>query len=362
MRRWHFALLSLVLVLAGKPVFATTYYVTPPLANACTSAKGGFEVFPSIQYAVTHVPEGSTINICPGTYYEQVTISQSLTLRGVSNGSSSKAVIVVPPGGLAVNATSDYGAGIAAQVLIQNAAGIVSLSNLTVDGSGNNVTDAEMVGVFYQNSSGTVNHLIIQNQIGAAACGYGVWLEGGSNKPSVTLENSYLQGLGCGGIEVETNSSTSELTATVKANVLTMFGDSLDNVIELDSGATATVSDNLILGGGTGIYARTGGAISNNTIFGASTGIFVGADELSVTSNAIYNSTQLGVSLGSAVALVTDNKIIQSVGGIDLFCNGGNNVHSNTIMGAQVGLAGKPNAANPANSFYSVGSISLGGC
>ena len=221
MRRLHFALLSFLFVLAAQPVFATTYYVAPPLANPCTSAKSGFEVFPSIQYGVTHVPEGSTINICPGTYYEQVTISQSLTLRGVSNGSSSKAIIVVPPGGLAVNATSDYGVSVAAQVLVQNATGMVSLSNLTVDGSGNNVTNGLIVGVFYQNSSGAISHVIIQNENGAE-CGYGVWLEGGSNKPSVTLENSYLQSLGCGGVEVETNSSTAELTATIKANVLTM--------------------------------------------------------------------------------------------------------------------------------------------
>jgi hypothetical protein len=72
------------------------------------------------------------------------------------------------------------------------------LINLTLDGSGNNVTNTEMVGVFYQDSFGTMSHLIIQNYNGAV-CGVAVWLEGGSNKPSVTLENSYLQGLGCGG-------------------------------------------------------------------------------------------------------------------------------------------------------------------
>jgi hypothetical protein len=361
MRRWHFALLVLVLVLAAQPLFATTYYVAPPLANPCTSAKGGFEVFPSIQYAVTHVPEGSTINICPGTYNEQVTISQSLTLKGVSFGDSSKVVIAVPPGGLAVNATSDYGVSLAAQVVVQNATGMVSVSDLTVDGTGNNVTSGLIVGVFYQNSSGAINHLIIQNQNGAD-CGYGVWLEGGSNKPSVNLENSYLQGLGCGGIEVETNSSTSELTATIKANILTMLGDNGDNVIELDSGATATVSNNLILGGGTGISVRSGGAISNNTIFSARFGIGVGSDEPSVTSNLIYNSTEYGITLGSAVAPVTDNTIVQSVSGIGLFCTGGNNVHSNTIMGAQYGLIGEPNGANPVNFFYNVGAISPGGC
>jgi len=49
MRRLHFALLSLVLVLAAQPLFATTYYVSPnPLSPPCSNEKGAFFVFCSV--------------------------------------------------------------------------------------------------------------------------------------------------------------------------------------------------------------------------------------------------------------------------------------------------------------------------
>jgi hypothetical protein len=103
MRRLHFALLFFVLVLAAQSQ-AEVYYVQsgggiglPP----CTSLKGGYFIFPSIQYAVNHVPAGATINVCPGTYYEQVTISQPLTLKAVTFNNSPQVVIAVPSDGLA---------------------------------------------------------------------------------------------------------------------------------------------------------------------------------------------------------------------------------------------------------------------
>jgi hypothetical protein len=38
--------------------------------------------------------------VCPGTYPEQVTISQPLTLQGITSANSAQAVIAVPGGGM----------------------------------------------------------------------------------------------------------------------------------------------------------------------------------------------------------------------------------------------------------------------
>jgi hypothetical protein len=44
--------------------------------------------FTTISAAVIGVPAGSKIQVCPGTYPEQVTISQPLTLEGISSGNA----------------------------------------------------------------------------------------------------------------------------------------------------------------------------------------------------------------------------------------------------------------------------------
>ena len=49
--------------------------------NICPTA-----IFSSIQDAVDHASPGDTINVCPGTYVEQVTINEKpsgITIRGL---------------------------------------------------------------------------------------------------------------------------------------------------------------------------------------------------------------------------------------------------------------------------------------
>src|SRR5580700_1043739 len=73
-----------------------------PRAFAATVAVGtctNFPYYTTIQTAVTASPAGSTIEICPGTYAEQVTINKKLTLIGVANSQSQKAPVIVPPSG-----------------------------------------------------------------------------------------------------------------------------------------------------------------------------------------------------------------------------------------------------------------------
>ena len=74
-----FGLLSLLVfatvVFATQPVFAATFFVGTCKAGA----------FGSINAAIAAVPSGSTINVCPGTYAEQVVISKALTLQGIDH-------------------------------------------------------------------------------------------------------------------------------------------------------------------------------------------------------------------------------------------------------------------------------------
>ena len=63
--------------------------------------------FTTISAAVAGVPAGATIQVCPGVYPEQVTITQPLTLKGIHSGNANRAVITINPNGEVVpNVTS----------------------------------------------------------------------------------------------------------------------------------------------------------------------------------------------------------------------------------------------------------------
>src|ERR1700734_3580452 len=99
---------AVVFSLALSPnVSASSVVVTPPSTTACKALPS----YPTISLAVSSVPAGSLIYVCPGTYAEQVVITKKLSLEGVAtNGSvgaaatgSNNPVIVSPSGGVLVN-------------------------------------------------------------------------------------------------------------------------------------------------------------------------------------------------------------------------------------------------------------------
>ena len=136
-----YAILSALLSgpFAGQAARASTVVVG--------SCKPSLTSFSTIQAAVNAAPAGSTIDVCPGTYPEQVTISaKSLTLIGIPAGTSDAAVLIPPPGGLAINATDIGGGAVAAQIFVENSTG-VTISHLTVDGNGNALGKRRFSGV-----------------------------------------------------------------------------------------------------------------------------------------------------------------------------------------------------------------------
>ena len=89
MRRMPFALLLLVLALGAQPLVATYLlrYVTANLALH-EQYQGEFSCFSESRMRSTRCPQVPPLTSAPGTYAEQVVISQPLTLRGVSYNSS----------------------------------------------------------------------------------------------------------------------------------------------------------------------------------------------------------------------------------------------------------------------------------
>lgn len=345
--------LSLLVLVAQVPLASAV------VTYAVGSCKPSLPSFTTINGALAATPAPNVVEVCPGTYAEQVVITFPVTLEGISASNLDQVIISAQSVGLGIVA-DDLGDTLAPQVFVSNPGGEVNLSNLIVDGSMNNVAFPDfMVGIFYLNSPGTLNHLTVQNQTAPGNRGVGVWLAGGPANPSVAVENNNLQNFEYYGINVETNSSTSELTATIKGNDL---ASSNATGINLGGGVTASVTGNVISGGSTGVFiGNVGGSVSGNKVVSTSNGIVLQSNGVPVTSNTIYGTSNIGISaFGSA--LVTGNTIVQSSRyAIEFNCFAGNIVHSNTILDAVIGLNDVPSGAVSTNTYYNVSQIKPGG-
>jgi hypothetical protein len=337
----------------------------PPALAKVTYQVGGclpkLTSFSTITLALQASPSPDVVEICPGVYLEQVVITLPVTLEGISASNSLSAFIARPAGGLVANATDEFGDSLAAQVLVENASGEVNLNNLLISPGGQQTGSSFIVGVFYHNSSGTMDHLEVENQNGNGL-GVAVWLDGGLNRPTVTLENSILGQFDYAGVLVK--SYNPALTVNIKGNDVTSAFPNADGIYQI-VGATSSVSGNLITGMAEGVLIDGGEAtISKNKVVATGVGIDIETDGVSATSNTIDDGIgfAVGILANSTVAPVTGNTIAQSNYAIIFDCVAGKNVHSNTILDASIGLYSVPTGTVSTNTYYNVGTNSTGGC
>jgi len=229
--------------------------------------------YPTISAAVSDPTNANaTIQVCAaagsgtgGSYPEQVTISQPLTLEGVANGNSGRAVISVPAGPLSTNVTSIIGQSLFAQVLVQ--AGPVNITGITVDGTGGGIgcsVTAGLVGIFYASGAkGTINEATARNQM-SSGCGTGIWVENGAAIADlITIENSSIENMDEQGIFAFSNQRPSTLQVTIDGNSLTAtFPPTLGIVAD---GISGKIEENVVTLGTNGIesIASTTSILSN---------------------------------------------------------------------------------------------------
>jgi parallel beta-helix repeat protein len=329
--------------------------------------------FSTIQSALDASPAPNTVEVCPGIYSEQVTISHPVTLEGIAEGNGSLAQIELP---------SDYTANASviaggatepavAQVYVNDVSGgSVNLTNLNVNGVGFGSNNSIFIGVLYNQSSGTINQVTTsaQNTSGGATNvdGWGMWIQGGSSKPAVTVENSSVHDFTGGGILAVGETAAPDLTVTIKNNVISSDAEGTNNIV-VEEGTDPTVSGNIVSGVGNYgiIILASTGSITGNTFLGSQIGIELAADGAAVTSNHIYNAMTYGIDV-SATALkksTVENNTIRTVKspasddsdgiGIELHCNNisSSQVNSNTIMDAFDGYEDAPAGFTGSNTY-----------
>ena|ERR1700687_3931984 len=340
-RSFTFSCLALVVLIALSGYsFASIVAVGNP---ACQPS---LVHFANIQSAVTSVPAGSTIRVCPGNYPEQVSIiNKNLTLIGVPFGTSDAAVVVVPGGGLATNGVTDiFGFPTAAQIFVQNAA--VTISHLTVDGANDGITDCSVdpIGIYFQNASGTITSNAVRNVLlppGLQGCqtGLAINVESVGAPPTVTISSNSVRNYDKNGITASGHDDGSPgPNVTVTGNTIIGLGATTvtaQNGIQVGYGATGTVSSNNVVDD---IYINPPNC---NPCYGASGILIFGSAGVTVSSNTV-ESTQFGiVPVTEAAGKTANGTVVKSnhVGGtqnydaIDL-CSDGNTAQSNIIYGS----------------------------
>jgi nitrous oxidase accessory protein NosD len=370
-RQWTLLLLAAAMMVVSSPAYAATYEV-----GTCIPS---LPKFTTIQMAVSSVAPGSTIEVCPGIYYEQVTISQPLTLKGVSASNEDRPVIAAPPNGLTINVTSITGAQVAAQVLVQNLGpiGNVILTGITVDGAIAEVpgcsSTAFLAGIFYASgTSGTINEITTRKQQ-LPSCGYGIWVENGPGaKQSVTVENNSVHDASWEGIFAYSNQTPSTLAATITGNFVNRLVYNQTTDIETN-GITGAVTNNVVTGGLVGISSASVSSgsplpISGNEVADISIGVGIAIEDgVSVAGNKISNVYQALTFGGSGVSpgpSVTANTIKNATYAIYMNCIPNVTVKSNTINDSQYAFAYVPaaNSGLGSNPNYNVDTVETGSC
>ena len=123
MNMWRSYVVLFVFVLfllVAQPLFAGTYYV-----GSCK--KGAFN---TIGDAIAAAPAGSTINVCPGLYIEQLVISKAVNLHGICVGNSCQSTVATPSGGLLTTSSLRYGT-VAAQIQVTSGPARAGRARLT---------------------------------------------------------------------------------------------------------------------------------------------------------------------------------------------------------------------------------------
>lgn len=291
--------------------------------------------FTTIGAAVAAAPLGATVNVCPGVYPEQVTITQSLKLVGIVDSLTghNAAVVVSPPDGVVANTTDLHGFPVAAQILVDGTSN-VTVSNLTIDGSNNGLTDCatDLEGIFFKNSSGTISNNALRNQILApelVGCqdGLAIFVEANSPQPVSILTNS-IRNYDKGGIVVDGPGPN----ATIKGNTVIGIGATdqiAQNGIQVAYGATATITSNNVADN-----------IYTGAFYGSSGILIYGSSGVTVTSNTV-DSTQYAIVTVNSPTDVADGTTItlNHIGGTQTFdaidlCSSGNIAKSNIIHGS----------------------------
>jgi hypothetical protein len=314
------------------------------------TCKPGKADYATIQEAVTGVPAGSTIDVCAGTYPEQVTILQPLTLQGVLNGNNAAVVITAPASGV-LAPTVPVSLPAVAQVAVSNSGGPVNISGLTLDGTGitGSSSGGEVAGILYNSSPGTVNRVVVQNLAPANTQVTAVlFRDDNSVSPTDEIENSVISlpntGLSAiGGIDASTVTATSAGMLSSSAGTITV--SILNNYVVAASGKSASYGFNTGIEADLNVAATiTGNTVAQTPFAPLTMATYAFADGINVSQatapikingNIVLGALNSVALRGSTSTTVVNNNLLATPNtGIEIANSSGATITGNQIVPA----------------------------
>ena len=368
------------------------WLVLAPSSSAATFWVGNCHAssYPTISAAVTAAPAGSTVNVCPGTYPEQVFITRPLTLHGVTSGNNGRAIIAVPasvtggPPNWQFVPDPTFINLVAPQIFVNSPAGSVVISNLTIDGSGEHGAPSacppgtgqwQTVAIFFENSSGTINEVTTRGQGKTSGCGVGIRAYAMPGPPAtLKITNNSTLDANLYGYRLEAPLPGASLSVTATKNNVEAGSTNLGSfALSYTGGVSGSISSNYIQAVAHGVW---GNGQSGDLTFSANTIVslngLVGTGGLYaapatnpghplVTGNRVVNF-YVGLGVPSGASAVNNNVIVNNVLGMELGCNSAATISGNTINNSQYGYDTVPNGfvATGKVSFFNVDNLNEG--
>jgi hypothetical protein len=329
--------------------------------------------FTSIQTAVDAASPGDKINVCPGTYQEQVDVHKPLTISGVDIAGQNLATIRPAPA--VANSTSLVTGNPIAAIILVNGTNNVTLTNLTVDGATNgiNACSPNLIGVYYRNASGKIDNLAVKNiklGPGFEGCqsGLAIFVQSGSGGMSkVDILNSSVHDYQKNGITA--NEVGTE--ANIKGNAVTGIDSdpyNAQNGIQVAFGARGTVDNNSVInhiysGGDAAtniiIYASDNVKVTNNNLGNAQINTYVFGNRAEVTNNTIFQTRLYdGIALIGNLNKGNNNRIFNSDESAVYVLGDRNEAKGNTINETPVGVlidSASTNTNTDGNHYFNTG-------
>lgn len=215
--------------------------------------------------------------------------------------------MIVPPGGVIPANAPDLNSGptltAAAQVYVKNVpTGKVNITNITVDGAGNNLSGCgtDLVGILYQNSSGTIDSVVARNQelvhaLFGCQDGLGLWVQSSGADTEVKIQNSSVHDYQKDGIEADDDGTN----VTVQNNSVVGVGPNdqiAQNGIQISYGAQGQVKKNFVIND---VYAPQSAAGSGILVFAAS--------NVQVQQNYVANTQEAIAFVSDPISGAADN-------------------------------------------------------
>jgi Periplasmic copper-binding protein (NosD) len=309
----------------------------------------------TIQAGVNAASPGATIRICAGTYPEQVTISKALKIRGDN-------AVIIEPASVTANVTGTAAAqAIAAIVLVENTTD-VDIENVIVDGSSNGIgaCSPELVGIFYQNASGELDHTTVRNvklsaSLDGCQSGDAILIQSGGGEMSVvTVQNSSVHDYQKNGITANETGTQ----VTIDHNVVTGAGPTTgaaQNGIQIGFGAAGSVRRNIVANNVYApctsvqscpavaedilIYQSDRITVDHNKTGVAQVGIAINGNHATVSHNQVFDSMVAdGIELIGSDNDARDNRIVDSDRAAIAVDGNGNTVEQNHVDEAADGV------------------------